>query len=219
MQIEDAPFIAPKCFDEIEILYQDDHLLLINKPSRLLSLSGKHPLNLDSVHHRLVKDFSTALMVHRLDLGTSGIMVIALKKQVNRDICEQFAARTVKKTYTALLQGNIPYGKGTIDLPIAKDDFPLQKICFEYGKPATSEYVVEARSEEFTRVIFTPKTGRTHQLRIHSREIGHPILGCDLYGTDESLNMSKRLMLHATTLEFVHPVTKEKIAAHCECPF
>jgi len=219
MQTESAPFIAPKCLDEIEILHQDEHLLLINKPSRLLSLSGKHPLNLDSVHHRLVKDFPSALMVHRLDLGTSGLMVIALNKQVNKDICEQFAARTVKKTYTALLQGNIPYGKGCIDLPIAKGEFPLQKICFEYGKPATSEYVVEERSEEFTRVTFTPKTGRTHQLRIHSREIGHPILGCDLYGNDESLAAAKRLMLHATTLEFVHPVTKEKIVAHCACPF
>jgi len=78
---------------------------------------------------------------------------------------------------------------------------------------------VEERSEAFTRVTFTPKTGRTHQLRIHSREIGHPILGCDLYGNDESLAAAKRLMLHATTLEFVHPVTKERMAAHCECPF
>ena len=219
MQVESPPFIAPKCFDEIEILHQDEHLLLINKPSRLLSLSGKHPLNLDSVHHRLVKDFPSALMVHRLDLGTSGLMVIALNKQVNKDICEQFAQRTVKKTYTALLHGHIAYGKGTIDLPIAKDDFPLQKICFEYGKPATSEYVVQERTEEFTRVIFTPKTGRTHQLRIHSREIGHPILGCDLYGSEESLAGAKRLMLHATTLEFEHPVTGEKIVASCECPF
>ena len=219
MQVENAPFIAPKCHDHIEILYQDQHLLLINKPTRLLSLSGKHPLNLDSVHHRLVQDFPTALMVHRLDFGTSGLMVIALNKDVNKHLCEQFAERKVKKTYTAVLQGEIKYGKGTIDLPIAKDEFPRQKVCFEYGKPATSEFVVQARLVNSTRVTFSPKTGRTHQLRIHSQEIGHPILGCDLYGNDESLAASKRLMLHATTLEFTHPVTGEEMKWDCECPF
>ncbi|MEY8264564.1 MAG: RluA family pseudouridine synthase [Bermanella sp.] len=214
-----SPFIAPQCHDEIEILYQDPHLLLINKPSKLLSLSGKHPLNIDSVHHRLVKDFPSALMVHRLDLGTSGIMVIALNKQVNKDICQQFAARHVKKTYTALLHGHITHDTGNIDLPIAKGDFPLQKICYQNGKQASSDYMVQARGEGVSRVIFTPRTGRTHQLRIHSREIGHPILGCDLYGTQASHTLSKRLMLHATTLEFTHPLTQEKVMAHCECPF
>ncbi len=219
MHVESAPFIAPPCEDDIEILYQDEHLLLINKPSKLLSLSGKHPLNIDSVHHRLVKDFPTALMIHRLDLGTSGIMLIALNKVINKDLCEQFSSRAIKKSYTAVLQGNVIGAKGTIDLPIAKGEFPLQKICYEYGKPATSDYEVVERLPDRTRVTFSPITGRTHQLRIHSREIGHPILGCDLYGSDTSLEMSKRLMLHATTLEFVHPISQQKIVAQCECPF
>ncbi len=219
MHVENAPFIAPPCEDDIEILYQDEHLLLINKPSKLLSLSGKHPLNIDSVHYRLVKDFPTALLVHRLDLGTSGIMLIALNKAINKDLCGQFSSRLIKKTYTAILQGTVKPAKGSIDFPIAKGEFPLQKICFETGKTATSHYDVVAHMEDSTRVIFTPITGRTHQLRIHSREIGHPILGCDLYGSEVSLNMSKRLMLHATTLEFVHPVTGKNIVANCVCPF
>jgi tRNA pseudouridine32 synthase/23S rRNA pseudouridine746 synthase len=219
MHVETHPFIAPPCEDDIEILYQDEHLLLINKPSKLLSLSGKHPLNIDSVHYRLVKDFPSALMVHRLDLGTSGIMIIALNKAINKKLCEQFSSRLVKKTYTAVLQGTLENTQGTIELPVAKGEFPLQKICFETGKSATSHYQVVDRLADRTRVIFTPVTGRTHQLRIHSREIGHPILGCDLYGSDTSLSMSKRLMLHATTLEFVHPISQEKIVALCPCPF
>jgi tRNA pseudouridine32 synthase/23S rRNA pseudouridine746 synthase len=219
MHVEIHPFIAPPCEDDIEILYQDEHLLLINKPSKLLSLSGKHPLNIDSVHHRLVKDFPSALMVHRLDLGTSGIMIIALNKAINKKLCEQFSSRLVKKTYTAILQDTLKNAQGSIELPVAKGEFPLQKICFETGKSATSHYQVVDRLADRTKVIFTPVTGRTHQLRIHSREIGHPILGCDLYGSDTSFNMSKRLMLHATTLEFVHPISQQKIVAVCPCPF
>jgi tRNA pseudouridine32 synthase/23S rRNA pseudouridine746 synthase len=219
MHVETHPFIAPPCEADIEILYQDEHLLLINKPSKLLSLSGKHPLNIDSVHYRLVKDFPSALMVHRLDLGTSGIMIIALNKAINKNLCEQFSSRLVKKTYTAVLQGTLENTQGTIELSVAKGEFPLQKICFKTGKSATSHYQVVDRLADRTRVIFTPVTGRTHQLRIHSREIGHPILGCDLYGSDTSLSMSKRLMLHATTLEFVHPISQQKIVALCPCPF
>ncbi|MBT5923007.1 MAG: RluA family pseudouridine synthase, partial [Cellvibrionales bacterium] len=184
MQPQADPFIAPPCHEQISILYQDEYLLLINKPSALLSLSGKHPLNKDSVHFRLVQDFPSATLVHRLDFGTSGIMVVALNKEINAHIGKQFQARTVKKTYTALLHGHITGDKNIIDLPIAKDppNFPLQKICHETGRSAVSQYHVAEQLESTfaTRVIFTPITGRTHQLRIHSREIGHPILGCDL---------------------------------------
>jgi len=118
-------FIAPSCNDDIEILFQDESILLINKPSGLLSLSGKNLLNKDSVHFRLVQLFSSVTMVHRLDFGTSGLMVLALKKAVNGNLTRQFQARTVEKTYTALLQGHMSYncfsdGCGKIDLPIAK---------------------------------------------------------------------------------------------------
>ena len=223
MQPQADPFIVPVCTEEIEILYQDDSLLLINKPSTLLTLSGKHPLNKDSVHFRLVKEFPTATMLHRLDFGTSGILVVALNKEINAHIGKQFQSRNVAKTYTAILQGHIAEEEGCIEFPIAKDkpNFPLQKICYETGKQALTNYqVLERMQEPFaTRVMFTPVSGRTHQLRIHSSEIGHPILGCDLYATDEAFSMAKRLMLHATRIEFDHPVTGERIKGHCPCPF
>jgi len=223
MQPQADPFIVPICHDDIEILYQDEHLLLINKPSGLLTLSGKHPLNKDSVHFRLVQDFPTATMLHRLDFGTSGIMVVALNKPVNGHITKQFQARSVAKSYTAVLHGHLADDQGTIEFPIAKDkpNFPLQKICFETGKAALTNYqVVERDTEPFTtKVTFTPISGRTHQLRIHSQQIGHPILGCDLYASDEAFFMARRLMLHATTLEFDHPVTGERVKGVCPCPF
>jgi len=223
MQPQADPFIVPECHEDIQILYQDDYLLLISKPSKLLSLSGKHPLNKDSVHFRLVKEFPTATMIHRLDFGTSGILVIALNKEVNAQICQQFRERTVQKTYTALVYGHLAKETGSIELPIAKDkeNFPLQKICSETGKAATTHFeVIERLSKPYaTKVFFKPISGRTHQLRIHSREISHPILGCDLYATDEAFFMASRLMLHATHLEFDHPVSGQKIQGYSHCPF
>lgn len=221
MQPQQDPFIAPVCNGEIEILYQDDSILLINKPTGLLSLSGKHPLNKDSVHYRLVQDYPTATLLHRLDLGTSGIMLVALNKSINGVLTKQFQARTVDKTYTAILHGHVLKDFGVIDAAIAKGEFPLQIICADYGKAAISEYRVVERLDNppRTRVIFTPLTGRTHQLRIHSREFGHSILGCDLYAPDDAFNMAARLMLHATTLSFDHPVSGERIDAVCTCPF
>ena len=197
--------------------------MLINKPSGLLTLSGKHPLNLDSVHHRLVKEFPSATMLHRLDLGTSGIMIVALDKDINAHIGKQFQQRLVKKNYVAILHGHLSEDTGRIDIPIAKDtdNFPLQKICFDSGKDAVSEYQVIERIEEpcSTRVLYTPRTGRTHQLRIHSNAFGHPILGCDLYASDEAFHLASRLMLHASTIEFMHPVSGESVVGHSPCPF
>lgn len=223
MQPQADPFIVPVCHENIEILLQDEQLLLINKPTGLLSLSGKHPLNQDSVHFRLVQDFPTATLLHRLDFGTSGIMVVALNKQVNAFITKQFQARSIAKSYTALLHGHLADDAGVIEYPIAKDkpNFPLQKICLETGKAAKTNYSVVQRLTDpvATKVTFTPLTGRTHQLRIHSQQIGHPILGCDLYATDEAYFMSRRLMLHATTLVFDHPVTGHEVNGVCPCPF
>lgn len=223
MQPQTDPFIAPPCLSAIEILYRDDDLLLINKPSGLLSLSGKHPLNKDSLHYRLVQDFPSATLLHRLDLGTSGIMIVALNKTVNAHIGKQFQAGTVCKTYTAVLQGHVTQDAGEIDLPIAKDppNFPLQKICAESGKAALTRYEVIARNNapDTTRVLFTPLTGRTHQLRVHSQALGHAILGCDLYASNAAFLLADRLMLHATTISFVHPTSGESVSGVCPCPF
>ena len=225
-------FIAPPCHDKVETLYQDEHLVLINKPSGLLSLSGKNPQNLDSVHHRLVKTFPGCTLVHRLDFGTSGLMVIARNKAINAALCQQFSQRTVTKAYSALLCGHLHNNEGVIDAPIAKDPalFPLMSICAINGKPARSGYrVIERFYRELedgtllplTRVELTPETGRTHQLRIHCQQLGHPILGCDLYGglLLPGTEQTPRLMLHASELHFVHPVSGEWIRARNESLF
>jgi len=225
-------FIAPPCHEQIEILYQDEHLVLIDKPTGLLSLSGKNPQNLDSVHHRLVKIFPGCTLVHRLDFGTSGLMVIARNKAINAALCHQFSQRTVTKVYSALFCGHLQHNEGVTDRPIAKDPalFPLMSICAVHGKPARSGYrVVERfyREQEngellpLTRVLLTPQTGRTHQLRIHCQYLGHPILGCDLYGGRllPGTEQTPRLMLHASELHFVHPVSGERIEARHASPF
>ena len=216
-------FIAPACSEPIQELFADDDLLVINKPSGLLSLSGKNPLNKDSVYERLFQQYPNTKMVHRLDFGTSGIMLVALNKQVNAKLTKQFQLRTVEKTYTAVLHGNIGTDIGEINAPIARADFPYQKICALNGKDARSLYHVLERTESSTRVLFTPLTGRTHQLRVHSLSIGHPILGCDLY--DLVINgistreMAQRLMLHATSMTFDHPVSGERVCFESVCPF
>ena len=216
-------FVAPPCAEDIKILYQDEALLLIDKPSGLLSLSGKNPLNLDSVHYRLVQQFPTALLLHRLDFGTSGILIVALNKAVAANINRQFQARTVIKTYEAVLAGHVATYEGDIELPIAKDpiNFPKLKVCFETGKAASSHFQVVERQTgpDTTRVLFTPNTGRTHQLRIHSAGLGHPILGCDLYGTADSQKMADRLLLHATGVAFDHPLSGDRISGISHCPF
>ncbi|KQN54374.1 RluA family pseudouridine synthase [Erwinia sp. Leaf53] len=225
-------FIAPVCHDEIRILYQDEYLLLIDKPSGLLSLSGKNPQNLDSVHYRLVQDFPGCALVHRLDFGTSGLMLVARNKVINAALCQQFSQRTVSKRYEALLLGHLREDEGVIDAPIGRDPalFPLMSICEMSGKPARSRYrVLERLRREgeggepllLTRVRLTPETGRTHQLRIHCQWLGHPILGCDLYGglLQPGTAQTRRLMLHASALNFVHPLSGEPMAIRCAAPF
>lgn len=221
-------FIAPPCHDDIEILWQDEHLLLINKPSGLLSLSGKNPQNLDSVHYRLVQHFPGCTLVHRLDFGTSGLMVIARNKATNAALCHQFSQRAVRKVYHALLCGHVEQDEGIIDAPIGKDPalFPLMSICVLTGKPARSRYRVIERFYQkpglpLTRVELAPQTGRTHQLRIHCQQLGHPILGCDLYGGLEApgAEATPRLMLHASGLDFVHPVKGETLNVRHAAPF
>lgn len=225
-------FIAPPCHERIDILHQDEHLLIINKPSGLLSLSGKNPQNLDSVHHRLVKLFPSCTLVHRLDFGTSGLMIIALNKATNAALCQQFSQRTVTKTYQALLCGHMSENEGIIDAPIAKDPalFPVMSICEVNGKPARSRYLVIERFQQalkgnaiipLTRVQLTPETGRTHQLRIHCQYMGHPILGCDLYGGQllSGTENIPRLMLHASELQFTHPISHKRLHITHNSPF
>lgn len=216
-------FIAPVCLDEITTLFEDEYLLVINKPSGLLSLSGKNPLNKDSVHYRLVQQYPEIRLAHRLDFGTSGIMLLAKNKDHNAHLTKQFQARSVIKRYISILAGQMQESQGLIDFPIAKDPllFPRLKICHQTGKPAQSHFQVSERLKlpERTKVIFTPLTGRTHQLRIHSQALGHPILGCDLYGTESTHNMASRLMLHASDITFDHPKSLKRMTVSSPCPF
>lgn len=215
--------MAPLCLEQIEILFEDEYILAINKPSGLLSLSGKNPLNIDSVHYRLAQQHPDIRLTHRLDLGTSGIMILAKSKVVNANLTKQFQARTVIKRYVSVLAGAVLDNEGLIDLPIAKDSllFPRLKICCQDGKSSLSHYKVTARLNKplATKVLFTPLTGRTHQLRIHSQAIGHPILGCDLYGTEVTQKMAPRLMLHAFDITFHHPQSQQRVTLTSPCPF
>lgn len=223
-------FLAPVCEQFLVILYQDDDILLINKPSGLLSLSGKNPLNWDSVHYRLVHGqegvspaFPEAKLAHRLDFGTSGVMVVGLNAGSVQHLNKQFQARTIQKRYVAMLEGWVAEDHGRVTAAIAKDKnhFPRVKICPTTGKTAISEYRVLQRLEHPCRSLleFTPHTGRTHQLRIHSQAMGHPILGCDLYKNDHSEQMADRLLLHASDLYFEHPTSGEQFHGECSCPF
>ena len=223
-------FIAPTCHQPVQVLYQDEAILLISKPTGLLSLSGKNPLNLDSVHFRLVNGqqgvspaFPQAKLPHRLDFGTSGIMVVALTPDATAQLNKQFQDGIVKKHYTAMLEGWVSADEGVINAPIAKDNsqFPRVKICERTGKAATSQFKVLVRLNQPKRslVQFTPLTGRTHQLRIHSMSMGHPILGCDLYHSKTSQQLAGRLLLHASDIYFQHPATGKPYHGHCASPF
>lgn len=223
-------FIAPVCEDFARILYQDEAILLVNKPSGLLSLSGKNPLNWDSLHYRLVHGqvgvspaFPEAKLPHRLDFGTSGLMLVGLNAASTQQLNRQFQSGSLQKRYLAVLEGWLENDQGQISAPIAKDKrlFPRVKICHATGKAAISHYQVLQRLEQprRTRVQLTPLTGRTHQLRIHCWHIGHPILGCDLYSSAQSEQLAERLLLHASDLYFEHPVSAEPVHAQCPCPF
>lgn len=223
MSDPDALFVLPPCYEQVNLLYLDELFLLINKPHRLLSVPGRHPLNRDSVIARLLSDYSTASIVHRLDFDTSGIMVIPLTKPALSHISRQFQAREVSKNYTAVVNGLVKQDNGVIDLPIAadQDNRPRYKICPTDGKPSMTEYRVISRDAvaNTTRISLHPITGRSHQLRLHMQALGHPILGCEFYAHAEALQKAPRLLLHATDLVFKHPISGELVTGHSEPPF
>lgn len=208
----DQLFVLPPCAGQIRILREDADFLLIDKPTRLLSVPGRHPQNRDSVISRLEANYPGVSIVHRLDFDTSGVMVIPRNKAALSHISKQFQARTVSKHYTAVVAGLMEQDEGVIDLPIAADEGPKYKICPTTGKPSVTEYQILARDEAAgtTRVFLHPITGRSHQLRLHLQAIGHPILGCEFYA-GEFAKAADRLLLHATDLRFMHPVTGEVV--------
>lgn len=217
----EQPYLVPHSREEISILYEDVDLLLVRKPHLLLTIPGRHPLNKDCLITRLQRSYPSASIVHRLDLDTSGIMVIPLNKATHAHISRQFQERNVEKSYDAIVYGIVEQDSGEVDLPIAPDwsHRPLQKICSQRGKQALTRFEVLQRQDDRTRLLLKPVTGRSHQLRIHMRELGHPILGCDMYAHEEALHMSPRLLLHAATLAFTHPTSGEWLSGECPANF
>lgn len=208
------------CNTELEIIWEDEWLVAVNKPAGMLSVPGK--MDIDSVYQRLVTRYPDAtgpMIVHRLDMATSGLLLIAKTKAVHQNLQAQFKNRTVKKRYIALLDGSIPFDEGTIDQPLCPDpqDRPRQIVNEEYGKPAITNYHVLERSPKHTRIAFYPLTGRTHQLRVHAAHpqgLNTPIIGDELYG-----KKADRLYLHAESLEFIHPVTGQTILLEKKAEF
>ncbi len=205
---------------KIEIILEDDSLIVVNKPSELLSVKGK--TNLSSVESWLEEKYPNheeMKLVHRLDMSTSGILLIAKNAEIYKNLQSQFINREVEKEYVAILDGEIKQESGIIDFPMRTnfDDRPRQMLCREYGKEAKTEFEVLEVLNDKTRILFRPITGRTHQLRVHAAHtegLNTPIEGDELYGVP-----SDRLKLHAWKLRFVHPVTKREIEVFSETPF
>ena len=202
----------PAIGKELETIFEDENLIVVSKPYEFLSVPGIHIQ--DSVYTRIkqqVKNISGPIIVHRLDMATSGLLVLAKNKKAHKSLQSQFINKTVQKRYTALLDGIVTDNKGTINLPLRVDldDRPRQLVCDEYGKPAETKWEVIERKNGKTKIHFYPISGRTHQLRVHASHtlgLNIPIIGDDLYG-----KKSDRLFLHADTLEFKHPVTNKKM--------
>lgn len=207
----------------LDILYQDAHLVALVKPEGLLSVPGRGPERADSLASRVQKRLPSARVVHRLDMATSGIMIMALDAETHRMLNRLFQERRVNKRYTAMVANRVALPAGDIDLPLITDwpSRPRQKVDPTHGKPALTHYRVLQHDERssVTRLQLTPVTGRSHQLRVHMQAIGHPILGDRLYATEQVQHMSSRLLLHATELAFEHPITLEPIQLYSPVPF
>lgn len=206
--------------DPLVVIHADHHLLLVDKPSGLLSVPGKGEHLADCLLARVQKAFPEALLVHRLDRDTSGVMVFALTQQAQRHLGLQFEKRQTKKTYVAQLHGHLEPKDGTVDLPLIVDwpNRPRQMVCHDTGKEAITDWKVVRYSDDQTRVRLFPKTGRSHQLRVHMLAMGHPIMGDPFYATGEALE-APRLMLHAETLQLRHPDGGKGMRFTAKCPF
>jgi tRNA pseudouridine32 synthase/23S rRNA pseudouridine746 synthase len=206
--------------DPLDVVHLDHELLVVNKPSGLLSVPGRGALLADCLITRIQSEYPTALLVHRLDRDTSGAMVFALSANAQRHLGLQFEKRQIKKTYVARVWGQIEADTGTVDLPIIVDwpNRPKQMICHDTGRAAVTDWQVINRDRGETRVKLSPKTGRSHQLRIHMLALGHPILGDPFYGTLESQE-AIRLMLHSHRLRLRHPDGGEMMDFRAKLPF
>jgi len=197
----------------LSIVYQDDDLLIVNKPSGLLTVPGKDPKHADCLISRVNRVFPTAKIVHRLDMATSGIICLAMHKEAHRNLSIQFQDRKTAKRYIARVFGKLEQQTGSVDLPLICDwpNRPKQMVDHDNGKPSLTHFKVLEREQDATRVELTPITGRSHQLRVHMLSLGHPILGDKLYAHPEAFAMAPRLQLHAEMLTLAHPASGETL--------
>lgn len=208
--------------DVLKIVYEDDDLVVIEKPAGLLSVPGRLPEHQDSAYLRVVAQYPQAKITHRLDMATSGILMFAKHRDAEVAVSKMFQARTVQKNYIALVQGKLE-GNGKIDVPLITDweNRPRQIVHFELGKSAQTLY--EALDydavQDITRVRLTPITGRSHQLRVHLQYIGHPITGDQFYHPDYTQSPLKRMALHASYLSFTQPLSGVAVEIYAHVPF
>lgn len=208
---------VPPADNGLELIYSDDSLLVVNKPAGLLSVPGRGADKQDCLALRIQNEFSNALIVHRLDMATSGLLVFARNMDMQRRLSEMFRERHVSKQYIARVTGRLASTSGEIDLPLGADwpNRPRQRVDFDTGKPSLSRYRLMdyCAAGNASRVLLAPVTGRTHQLRVHLRAIGHPIIGDTLYGGQTA----ERLMLHASNLVF--SLDTKPLTFNCAAPF
>lgn len=206
----------------LDVIYTDESLLVLDKPAGLLSVPGRGEGMDDCLASRAQAEFPDALMVHRLDMATSGLLVLARGKEMHRQLSILFQDRLVEKRYLAVIAGRPACDRGEIDLPLICDwpNRPRQKVDFEVGKPSLTGYRLLSHdaNANTSRVELSPVTGRSHQLRVHMAALGHPILGDDLYG-GAAFELSGRLLLHAMDLSLPHPLSGAMLHFHCAAPF
>lgn len=219
--MQNRPFTYAPPTSPLDILYQDEDLIVANKPSGLLSVPGKADDHKDCLETRVKSAIPRALLVHRLDMATSGIMIFAANANAQRHLGLQFEKRYTEKRYIARVSGEVKGETGHINLPLLTDwpHRPRQKVDFENGKSAQTDWEVLERETQATRLALYPKTGRSHQLRVHMLAAGHVILGDRLYADDAAFNAAPRLQLHAQKIRLRRPCGGDWKTFEASCPF
>lgn len=215
-------FIYTPPQEPLSVLYEDDDLIVINKPAGLLSVPGRLAEHQDSAYLRILAIYPQAKVTHRLDMATSGILLFAKHRDAEVAVSKLFQARSVKKNYVALVQGELT-GEGSIEVPLIADwpNRPKQKVDFEIGKPAKTLYqqLDYDAKQDISRILLEPITGRSHQLRVHLAHIGHPITCDKLYHPSPSSSSLSQMALHASYLGFIHPLQDHHLTLQSAVPF
>lgn len=202
----------------MDVILSDEHFVAVNKPTRMLTVPGRGADKQDCLYHRVCELFPDALVVHRLDMETSGVVLFARSPEAQRNLSLQFEKRQTQKQYVAIVEGVVLQDEGVVEYPLRKDMTqrlpPRHLVDCVRGKSALTRWRVEQRGATTTRLALFPETGRSHQLRVHMQSIGHPIVGDPIYG-----HAAERLMLHAQMLAFLHPVSGAPIRMECPAPF